>query len=446
MALIDGDEIARASLEMIQAARQEIISVEFLLRDDDYGRLKMALLREAARRGVEVIMQVDALHLLVKASLLYHLMEEGIKVRIYNEFSWSNIINIDSRDHSKLLVVDGQLMKTGDANSGNEYYNMGDGHHMLSRDIIVTGPAARKARQYGRQMFASPLVSIPKIRLGTKEEAQAQKQIYESTKKRNNAILHFLRINIDAPELLAKPAEEIVSREDVLQASKELDQALQDYQILRQQKGWGEPLKWIEGLRKLKKATFLHDPIGQKGLKPGIEQAIVNFIKNSHSILYIVSPYLILTPLIREALEELVAKKVKIKIYTNSITSSDNKMTQIAYERRVQEIASLGDIEIYEYNGPETWHAKILIRDEEHIIITGYNIDWRSEILNMETGVYTKNKKLVKEVLQQLANDSNRFTLVAHHGRLTMKKLIQKNQRSDSLVKYIVNVLLEPRL
>lgn len=180
------------------------------------------------------------------------------------------------RDHTKLLVKDGQIMKTGDTNTGNEYMGFGE-------------------------------------------------------------------------------------------ATRKIAMALAEYYNFRTQKSWDAAMSWLSKAEPVKNATFLHDPVGQKGYQPGMDRGVLEFMRSAKHELKIFSPYLILPSEEKRVIREALARGVKIEIYTNSVFSSDNYMTQSAYEMRLHEIAALGDIKIFEYQGPETWHGKVMVRDSSRL-------------------------------------------------------------------------------
>lgn len=422
--LMNGDDIARATLEMIAAAKQEVISVEFLMRQDEFSLFKMAALRAKARQGVRVIMQVDALHMMVEPAMIYHLQQEGIQVLLYNAFEWKNFFSVDSRDHSKLLVVDGSMMKTGDTNTGNEYVRFGDGHKMQSRDIFLTGPIARKARHYALQMTESDLATEPRLSLETPEKLAQQKASVERRKKWLQKIFKFLGVIIDAPDVLTKPRVDFFTPGQLSAAQAQLDQAEKAYENLRQQKNWHKPLEWLEEFKiPVEKATFLHDPVGKKGKSPGMDRSVSQMIERAQGSLTIVSPYLVIPQEEMAALVRAIARGVKVQIYTNSETSSDNGMTQASYEMRFSEIAQkLAGAEIYEYMGTDTWHAKMMLADGRHLIVMGYNMDYRSKKLNMETGQYVQSEALVRQMTNRLDLDREQFLLVAQNGKILPAK------------------------
>lgn len=420
--LSSGHEIARATLDMIASAESEVVSVEFLMRDDDFGRMKMALLWQKAREGKRVVMQVDALHFIVDPAYKKALMDAGVELRVFNKFELSKIHKVSMRDHTKLLVTDNRYLRTGDSNTGDEYVEWGDGHHMKSRDVFLEGEAAKGARHYAFQLYQSNEVSIPEVRLASEPEVAKQRAKVAASIRRNAAILKTLGIGLDAPDLLSAPKVELITETEAENAVAKLQEALNEYQEIRARLNWGEPMKWAEAAIKVDRATFLHDPVGRKGQSPGLDRGVNLFIEKAQRNLTVLSPYLVLTTDNEVALKKALANGAKVEIGTNSLESSDNITVQSAYEYRAPEYAALGNVQLWEHNGPETWHAKMMTRDNQHVMVMSYNVDWRSMTTNMETAVYIKGKEFARRVQAQLDADRSEFTQVSEGGKLLPAK------------------------
>jgi phosphatidylserine/phosphatidylglycerophosphate/cardiolipin synthase-like enzyme len=404
---------------MIHAAQHEVLSTEFMFRSDEYGLMKLALLREKARQGVRVVMMVDAMHLMINAAEIYEMQRSGVTVLVYNDIAAKTGYALDHRDHSKGVVVDDNIMKVGDANTGREYPNLGAGHNMESREVLTIGPVARELRDYIHQMQNSKLASVPGIKLVSPEEAERQRTQFKSRKQMLQKPLDYFGIALDAPDVLVKPTVTFFTEAELEQAAEALDRAASAYRRMRSDKGWGAKNIWEERpMTMVEETEFLHDVVGYKGVKPGIDQKILEMFYKAKKKLIIISPYLILAPEETEAIRHLLSQGVEVEIFTNSVESSDNKTVQAAYEMKAHEIAALGNVKIHEFNGPGTWHAKEVIVDDLYFVEMGYNIDLRSKHINMETGQKFKSPALVKEKLDRLKIDRENFTQVAENGRV----------------------------
>ena len=110
-------------LAAIAAAREHIHIEFFIFRPDDTGKLFVNALAERARNGVEVRLLYDAIgsHSL-RSRILRPLQEAGGKVRAFLPLNpLRRRMQINLRNHRKILVVDGKIGFGGGYNIGDEY-------------------------------------------------------------------------------------------------------------------------------------------------------------------------------------------------------------------------------------------------------------------------------------------------------------------------------------
>lgn len=116
--LVNGDTAYPAMLEAIGQARQSV-SLETYIFDRDAAGLAFArALGEAARRGVEVRVLLDAAGALYsRPTILRALRREGVRrARFMPSFSLWHLMTMNLRTHRKILVTDGRLGFTGGMN------------------------------------------------------------------------------------------------------------------------------------------------------------------------------------------------------------------------------------------------------------------------------------------------------------------------------------------
>ncbi|GIL17342.1 MAG: hypothetical protein BroJett040_10930 [Oligoflexia bacterium] len=147
-------------------------------------------------------------------------------------------------------------------------------------------------------------------------------------------------------------------------------------------------------------------------------EKLLNLLKGAQSDVNIISPYLVPTENLMEAFRELRVKGIPIRIITNSLKSTDNLFAQAAYRFRKNELIRMG-IEIYEYNGPNTVHAKTAIIDGQVGLIGTYNLDPRSAFINREIGFIMKdsnNNELIKQLESTIEKFRSNSFLVGRDG------------------------------
>jgi len=98
-------------LEAIAAARDHVHFESYIIYEDAAGEMFSQALIDKAKSGVRVRLIYDWLGGLGKASAKFwrRLREGGVDVRCYNPPRWDAPLSWVSRDHRKLLVVDGDV-------------------------------------------------------------------------------------------------------------------------------------------------------------------------------------------------------------------------------------------------------------------------------------------------------------------------------------------------
>ena len=129
----------------IGAAERWIHFENYIIRDDATGQRFADALVERARSGVRVRVLYDALGSLgTSRSFWRRLVRAGVEVRAFNPLLTRQAFNLLSRDHRKLLVVDGGWAMLGGLCIGNEWAGDQARGRRPWRDtmVAVSGPAA----------------------------------------------------------------------------------------------------------------------------------------------------------------------------------------------------------------------------------------------------------------------------------------------------------------
>lgn len=100
-----------AWLEAIEGAEETIHFESFIIHEDAQGRLFADALIKKAKEGVRVRVIYDWVGGFGKTSRRFwqHLRAGGVEVRCYNPFSFARPLAWISRDHRKVLTVDGEV-------------------------------------------------------------------------------------------------------------------------------------------------------------------------------------------------------------------------------------------------------------------------------------------------------------------------------------------------
>lgn len=446
-ALISNGDMADANFELIEKAQEEIILVEFLVRDDEFGLMKLALLRRKVRSGVRIHVHVDAFHLLVNPALVKHLIDEGIHFTVFNELNLSRLHKVTARNHCKILIVDGEWLKMGDANTGNEYVHWGDGHQMKSIDVIIKGTETTRMRRFSKDLMKCELAKTPEIEVASEKLVFAQRTHVANLKQIAKTFFEILQIQMDAPDQFTRPQKVFITERELEDAKRALDDAESRY--LERLRNLATPASdgWKKRSLLAPEVRFHMDPMDKSSAHKGVGHAIKNFIRKARREITIVTPYLLLTDEMRANIKAALERGVRVRIYTNSIRSTDNRTTQMAYEYRLEDVSELGlkgALEVYEYQGDETIHAKFILRDQKDCMVMTYNLDWRSEILNLETAVEFCSRALTEDLRDWLELHAHHFKLVLKDGDLLKSSVADLT--TSTLLKRLVIQAIEKQL
>ena len=159
----NGDQFFPAMLAAIGAARERIKFETYIYESGAIGRRFAEALAAAARRGVRVVVVLDAVGASsIGADDLRLLTDAGCVVARFNVARWYSLENVNYRTHRKILVVDGEVGFTGGAGIDDQWLGHAESPERW-RDTMVRmqGPIVRllEAAFYENYIEAGGVVS-----------------------------------------------------------------------------------------------------------------------------------------------------------------------------------------------------------------------------------------------------------------------------------------------
>lgn len=383
----------------------------FIFSTDNVGLIACDYLVRAADRGVKVRILLD--DLMVDADLEEVLMmdsHENISIRIYNpgvnlgksifgkiKTFASDFKSANQRMHNKTFTVDNKVVITGGRNIADEYFDYDQEYNFRDRDILIIGQEVEKVNQSFEQYWNHEL-SIDAEKLVDK--------IPERMKEKNRfAPLHSYACNPENfwPQIRVQ-LEKFPEHFKRLLDSKEF--------------AWTNDIEFIADEPGKNEATDLHGG----GLTT---DKVLELITKAKESIDIQTPYLITTPEGESFLKAAIIRGVKIRILTNSLSSTDNIEAFSAYQEVRETLLKIG-IEIYEFRpdaqvkseimtgelhkGKEHkpqfgLHAKTMVIDSEISVIGTFNADPRSANLNTECITVVKSKEIATGILSGMETE-----------------------------------------
>jgi len=140
----DSPAALEAMLELIAGARRTVHFENYIIRDDRTGHRFAAALEERARTGVQVRVLYDGFGSMGTHRRFWReLRRAGAEVRVFGPLLTSGLFQLLSRDHRKLLVVDGREAMMGGLCIGDEWAGDPERGRLPWRDTMlsVCGPA-----------------------------------------------------------------------------------------------------------------------------------------------------------------------------------------------------------------------------------------------------------------------------------------------------------------
>ena len=164
--LVDGTETFEAILHQIDLAQQTVLVQFFIVRDDDLGNRLADALIDCARRGVRAYLLYDGIgsHSLSSA-YLRKLADGGVQVSTFNASrGWSNRLQLNFRNHRKIVVVDSKIAFIGGHNVGDEYLGKSERFgHWRDTHIQFAGPAVIAAQLVFAEDWHWATGSVPEL-------------------------------------------------------------------------------------------------------------------------------------------------------------------------------------------------------------------------------------------------------------------------------------------
>lgn len=353
--LDQGNDALLARLHMIESAKHSIELQVFIFDVDESGTLVLDALIRAARRGVKVRLLLDQLYGLPDPRLQARLaaLHENFELKLYRpmfnqsqtnnaEFFASIVFAYDalnSRMHTKLLLVDDKMAVIGGRNIQDRYFDWGQAYNYRDRDVWVAGPVTQKMAENFNAFWSSER-SIPAA------------QLDDVALELSNAAAH--------PERLDLPAQAYSER-------------MQAMNIMA-----GDGTRVLQELRpymnQVGNVTFFAD-LPEKHNREASSRAkaanaLYQLISEAQHTVILQTPYLVMSRLARQTFRKLQQRNQPVRVWvsSNSLAATDAfPAYALSYKYKRLYIKELG-FRIYEF---KPYPASALMRVGQSVGWTG---------------------------------------------------------------------------
>jgi len=399
----DKHEAGLSRINLIESAEETLDIAYYTIHEGISSNIFYGKVLEAADRGIRVRILLDGIfHNLrgtsrnIKYALIIH---PNIELKFYEPLNLLKPWTWNNRLHDKYIIMDKELAMLGGRNIGDRYF-FEDQHNdiVYDRDIVIintnnnlSGSVLQEIKLYYNKIWNHRFSQTAAENLKnyqTGRGIEKTKYLREFTQKINEGHLEV----------------------------------------------FGPPLDWHEISVSTNKITLVHNPLERFNKEPHVLSEIVKLMEESETT-FIQSPYVIpssqMTKLI--CTEDILEKE--IRLLTNSLASSPNYPAIAGYLNKRKGIINHG-VQVYEYQGEGSIHAKSLIFDNQLSLIGTFNIDARSSFLSTESIVVIDSEEFTSLLIEAVDDLKKESLLVKEDCSYEINPGVEK--RNTSALKTLI--------
>ncbi|MCO4792064.1 MAG: phospholipase D family protein [Bacteriovoracaceae bacterium] len=394
-------------IDLIKKAKKEIILEYFIYEQDTAGKVLLKQLQMRAAEGIKVRVLLDKSITVIEMDEYFakFMKESGIEVAFHHRAIDPS--SAQFRTHRKILAIDGKEAITGGRNIGDDYFDIDPVYNFLDRDVHIEGPIVKALWDSFDEFWEHKSV----------RKAEDPKPTHRLRMFRGNRRNQERYLNVRTTQHLRRLEEGrefSENMEGILEYTKKIEEV-------------ARPILDKTKIHVCPKVTYISDrPGGNLNTrlrsdykvkwritrKEIFDRLYKSAVEGNEVIL--VSPYFMLNRDWRDAINNLLDRNTKVKMYTNSLGSTDAFYVSANFYRIIFDIEKRGLIPYIhdsKYAGitdvvdpsieKTRWgvHSKTHIYDEDSFYIGTYNIDNRSDFYNAEMGIFCDgNKELTAEL------------------------------------------------
>ncbi len=378
--------VTRASLLFVA---EKTVDVQYYIWHADLaGKILINELIVAADRGVRVRILLDDMPVASETEAILYAIDqhENIEVRLFNPFVTRDYRyvtylvspqRINRRMHNKSFTVDNQYTIIGGRNIGGKYFSAHETSNFRDVDVLAIGPIVKEIGSqfdlYWNSEVVYPVTAFDHNKATEKKLLQVKNELKNFILSKKNSKYH---IDVQGSAMYKSVKQGLLPENRYSKIFKGEVHVVYD----DPEKGLGKSEEEI---------TYLKSLVGP-------------YVEKINKTFELISPYFVPGDKGVKYLTSMVDKGVKVRVVTNSLSSTDGLMAQSGYSRRRYDLLA-GGVELYELKTDLKTHvsktlrrankvrsvlyAKTYIFDREQVFIGSFNFDPKSSNINSEVGV-----------------------------------------------------------
>lgn len=385
-------------VSLVRMAKYTIELQTYIYENDTTSRLLMHEMKLAADRGVKIRILVDDNGLDSDHSdimtLDYH---PNIEVKVFNPYKYRSrslripqlifhVARMNYRMHNKLFIVDNAASIIGGRNVASNYFDDNAQVNFSDVDILFIGKmsldAVKSFNEYWSYHRSIPVSVFP--------NRDKPEDLYNIDKKITQSLY----------DEKSQTAKNTVDKYDAIMDT-----------FIKRYNNQEYPIYWGKG------ALISDSPSkteGEMEISPIIDVLGYLWTMSQKSI-YISAAYFVPGTLGTEDILRAADNGVKIKILTNSLSSTDAKVVYAGWMKYRDELLEHG-IDIFEFRNEgykvknrvrsgASLHSKVMVFDDKITWIGSFNLDGRSAAINTEVVATFYNADFAVKVKESIEED-----------------------------------------
>lgn len=388
--------------KLINSARSSIDMQYFIIENDAFGYSILGALLKKADEGIRIRLMVDTrgtkdIGIFAKGYLIELAKRGNVEVRMYNPISsslvtlFTDVRKIESSNHDKIIIVDGEKSVTGGRNIANTYFVNEEDMNNAWRDSDVVVDSE---------------IICAQMKVAFDEEFDSMKsyttanaflsRFTNSYADRMYTAYDCMNTYLETSELL-KPDKS--NRASYIMRNK-MNKELKKYVHMNQYNYFNI----MDNAHRC--AAHIIDNNSLTGHRKDITENVVKYIDACRTELYIQNPYFALTDRAEAALRRAAARGIPIYISSNSQRSSDSAPTEAYVLANWKNMLStMPTMRFFARNKDGQLHSKTFAFDGKVSIVGSYNFDALSEKVNSEICLAVKSPEFTSELRGHIMED-----------------------------------------